>query len=216
MSKKSIAISIFTCLIWGPLGVMASKAHAAGVSITETQIDRSFIREMEGSSLRGYVPLVATTNSGVTIAHGFDLGQLSLHEFDNLPLDQNLKIKLRPYVGLRKYIALSFLQKHPLSITNTELKELNLVAANKILQPLMKYYNSSSRESFLELPAAAQTAVFSYAYQMGPFFMFQPQSRKLWEYFVTQNWSKASKQLRQYSLYQSRRASEANLLSSLS
>ena len=171
---------------------------------------------MEGSSLTGYVPLVATTNSGVTIAHGFDLGQLSLREFDNLPLDGSLKVKLRPYVGLKKYNALSFLQKHPLSITNAELMELNLVAANKILQPLVKYYNNASRESFLDLPPAAQTAMFSFAYQNGPFFMFQPQSRKLWEYFVTQNWSKASKQLLQYSAYRSRRVDEANLLSSLS
>ena len=213
MSRKSIAITVVACLIWGPLGVMA-KAHASEISITNTQIDRNFIREMEGSSLKGYVPLVDATNSGVTIAHGFDLGQLSFREFDKLPLDENLKVKLRPYVGLKKYDALSFLQKHPLSITNAELTELNTVAANKILKPLVKYYDNASKEPFLKLPAAAQTAVFSYAYQNGAFFMFQPQSRKLWEYFVTQNWGKASKQLRQFSAYQSRRASEANLLSS--
>jgi GH24 family phage-related lysozyme (muramidase) len=215
MSRKSIAITVVACLIWGPLGVVA-KAHASAISITHTRIDRGFIREMEGSSLKGYVPLVDTTNSGVTIAHGFDLGQLSLREFDNLPLDENLRVKLRPYVGLKKYTALSFLQQHPLSISNAELTELNLIAANEILQPLVKYYDRASKESFLDLPPAAQTAVFSYAYQNGPFFMFQPQSKKLWECFVTQNWKKASKQLRKFSLYQSRRVSEANLLSSLS
>ena len=71
--KKTILISVAACLAWGSIG-LADKANASGVTITSTKIDRDFIREMEGSSLTGYVPLVKTTNSGVTIAHGFDLG----------------------------------------------------------------------------------------------------------------------------------------------
>ena len=45
MSKKSIAITVVACLVWGPLGAVATKAHANGISITNTHIDRSFIRE---------------------------------------------------------------------------------------------------------------------------------------------------------------------------
>src|ERR1700730_16076684 len=131
MSKKTILISVVACLAWGPLGLVG-KAHATvkltqrspktPVSVTNTQIDHNFIRKVEGSALKGYVPLVQTTQSGVTIAHGFDLGQPSLQEFDSLPITQALKKKLRPYVGLKKYAALAFLNKHPLTITEAELQ----------------------------------------------------------------------------------------------
>src|ERR1700688_3411798 len=128
MSKKTMFFTIAACLAWGPLGLI-EKAHARApahptptqqtnskpaISITDTKIDRDFIRTMEGSHLKGYVPLVKTTNSGVTIAHGFDLGQLSLREFNSMAISNELKQKLRPYVGLKKYAALSFLKKHPL------------------------------------------------------------------------------------------------------
>lgn len=215
MSRRTILISVVACLSWGPFALMG-KAHAATqVTINNTRIDRNFIRMMEGSSLKGYVPLVATTQSGVTIAHGFDLGQLSIREFNNLPFDGILRGKLRPYVGVKKYAALSLLKRYPLTITNNELQEINLIAANKILQPLVKYYNESSRKSFLALPGVAQTVVFSMAYQNGPAFKRQPQMQKLWYYFVTQNWAQASIQLRKLPTYKSRRNSEAALLMQL-
>src|SRR5258708_4837837 len=98
MSRKIIFVtSIVACVTWGPLG-LAEKAHAAAysnskakdnvsITITHTQVDRHFIQMMEGSKLNGYVPLVHSTQSGVTIAHGFDLGQYSLKEFNNMPID---------------------------------------------------------------------------------------------------------------------------------
>ncbi len=183
------------------------------ISIIDTQIDREFIRAMEGSHLKGYVPLVRTTNSGVTIAHGFDLGQLSLKEFNNMAISHELKQKLQPYVGLKKYAALSFLKKHPLTISPGDLEQLNVVSADSVLRPLVKSYDQASNRHFLELPAAAQTALFSYAYQCGPYFMHQSSSQKaLWHDFVVQDWSKASKQLRTFRTYASRRNSEAQLL----
>ena len=225
--------TIAACLAWGPLGLI-EKAHAylitfsscslprhpnrpivivKAISITDTQIDRNFIRAMEGSHLKGYVPLVKTTNSGVTIAHGFDLGQLSLREFNSMAISNELKQKLRPYVGLKKYAALSFLKKHPLTISPGDLEQLNVVSADSVLRPLVKYYDQVSKQSFLELPPAAQTALFSYAYQCGPYFMHQTHPQKaLWHAFVTQNWPKASKQLRTFKTYASRRNSEAQLL----
>lgn len=219
MSKKTILLSVMACLAWGPLGSVG-KAHAEAktkplVSITHTQVDRDFIHLMEGSSLKGYVPLPKTTQSGVTIAHGFDLGQPSLAEFNNLPISESLKKKLRPYVGLRKQAAVNFLKKHPLTITEAELQQLNLVAANKILQPLMKYYQQASGHSFLNLPAAAQTVLFSYAYQNGPAFMKQTRYQKLWHFFVNKNWYLASQELRQFKQYKLRRMSEAKLLEQL-
>ena len=223
MSTKTILI-VLACLAVGPLGVVG-KAHAAKhqkpkekvltISILDTQIDRDFIKSMEGSSLKGYVPLVHSTNSGVTIAHGMDIGQLSLKEFERLPIEEKLKDKLRPYVGLKKYNALNFLKKHPLKIDEIEMHELNVVIANKILQPLVFYYERASGKSFLELPPQAQTVIFSYAYQYGPGFIFRKQSADLWHSFTTENWTKASKHLKEDRTYSSRRHSEAALLASL-
>jgi GH24 family phage-related lysozyme (muramidase) len=232
MSKKTVFFTIAACLAWGPLGLVEkahayshtrarvtpahqinSKASQPSISIIDTQIDREFIRAMEGSHLKGYVPLVRTTNSGVTIAHGFDLGQLSLREFNSMAISYELKQKLRPYVGLKKYAALSFLKKHPLTISPGDLEQLNVVSADSVLRPLVKYYNQVSKRSFLDLPPAAQTALFSYAYQCGPYFMHQSHPQKtLWHAFVTQDWPKASKQLRTFKTYASRRNSEAQLL----
>jgi hypothetical protein len=223
MSKKTVLFSIIACLVWGPFG-LAQKAHAApasqnkstSISITDTQIDRNFIRMMEGSNLKGYVPLARTTQSGVTIAHGFDLGQLSMREFNNMNIDPKLKNKLRPYVGLKKYAAVSYLKKHPLTISPGDLEQLNIASADSVLKPLVYFYNKASKLPFLELPPQAQTALFSYAYQYGPYFSHQTSSqRELWHAFVTQNWSKAKRDLRRPNMYASRRNSEALLLDSL-
>ena len=127
-------------------------AAKAGISITNTRIDTSFIRKVEGSLLKAYVPLAGSTHSGPTVGDGFDLGQMHLAEFDKLPIEAGLKAKLRPYVGMTSFRAKNFLKSHPLTITPAELKQLNVVAADKILKPLMKTYNKASGKSFLELP----------------------------------------------------------------
>jgi hypothetical protein len=207
---------MIACLVWGPLG-LAEKAQSSPrkISISDTKIDQNFIRLMEGSKLNAYVPLVHSTWSGVTIAHGVDLGQLSLKEFNNLPIEWSLKRKLHPYVGLKKYAAQNYLRQHPLSITLDESKELNMATADKILLPLMKKYNHDSGKSFLELPPVAQTVLFSYAYQNGSAFMYSSRSRPLWKAFTSQNWSNARQQLRASHTYKSRRFQEAALLEQL-
>jgi Bacterial toxin homologue of phage lysozyme, C-term len=179
------------------------------------KIDSQFIARMEGSVLKGYVPLPGRTKSGVTVANGFDLGQMHVQEFNQLPFSAVLKNKLRPYVGLKKYNAVAFLKSHPLSISQAELLEINQVAMDKILQPLMKNYNKASKTPFTSLPKQAQTALFSFAYQYGPDFMKKPSGSKLWHYFVTQDWKKVSATLRGSRQYASRRHQEAELINNL-
>lgn len=214
MSKRSILLSVVACLIWGPLG-LAGKAHAAddNIDLASTRIDKGFIEAMEGGPTRqAEVPLPESTQSGVTIAHGLDLGQLSSSEFNRLPITETLKEKLRPYVGLRRFNAVAFLRAHPLTISSQELQELDLADANLVLQPLVRQYDRTSPRPFLSLPPEAQTVIFSYAYQYGSGFMWQSGSKKIWYDFVTQNWSAASHDLRQSRLYILRRNSEARLL----
>ncbi len=185
------------------------------VSLEQTQIDHHFLKKMEGSKLNGYVPLANNSKSGVTIANGFDLGQLNLKEFNNLSLDEKLKNKLRPYVGLRQHQAKTFLQRHPLTITIQELEQLNKAAAHKILHPLVQSYDRVSKTPFIHLPSEAQTVIFSYAYHFGPGFMKHNTSKQLWRHFVLQEWNHASRVLKNQKLYSSRRISEARLLDQL-
>ena len=51
-------------------------------------------------------------------------------------------------------------------------------------------------KSFMDLPAKAQTAIFSFAYQYGPGFMHKSLGKRLWQAYTTQNWSAAAKILR--------------------
>ena len=183
-----------------------------GVSITQTKIDTGFISKVEGSVLKGYVPLAATTNSGITIADGFDLGQMHPSEFNQLPITAALKSKLMPYIGLTKFKAVAFLKAHPLTISRDELAQLNVIAANKILKPLVAIYNKDSGKSFMDLPAQAQTVIFSYAYQHGPGFMHSSSAKPLWNSFIAQNWKQASTILKNFKMYAPRRHMEAQLL----
>lgn len=192
-----------------PVAPIAEQTNP-GLSITKTKIDSKFLAKMEGSKLKGYVPAVSKSKSGVTIGTGLDLGQLHKNEFNSLPFSASLKTKLAPYVGLKKHQALAFLNSHPLFITSQELEEIDVVAANKILLPLADRFKKSSGKAFTSLPGEAQTVIFSYAYQYGP--GFDKKAKKLWHYFVAENWQKASATLRSSSQYKSRRHQEAHLL----
>ncbi len=192
--------------------VINTAVHAKNLDffIPNTKIDSKFLEKMEGVKLKGYVPAVKKSKSGVTIGTGFDLGQMGKNEFNSLPFDSSLKSKLAPYVGLKERNALAFLKKHPLSITSKELEEVDAAAAKKILKPLEEEYQKYSGKSFTSLPSEAQTAIFSYAYQYGP--GFYKKASKLWHYFVAENWRQASTVLKSSKKYKSRRNQEAHLL----
>ncbi|MBS0350744.1 MAG: hypothetical protein JSR33_06100 [Proteobacteria bacterium] len=185
------------------------------ISIQYTKVDLKFIAKMEGTVLRGYVPLPKTTNSGVTIGSGLDLGQLTVSEFNKLPMDEALQAKLRPYVGLKKYNAVAYLRAHPLKITSKELIQVNQAAANMILAPLQKSYDQVSKVKFVDLPAAAQTALFSFAYQYGSGFKYKSATHQLWNYYVKQDWNNVNRTLRAFHSYGPRRRQEAQLISRL-
>ena len=85
-----------------------------------------FISDLEGGQrLRGYVPAAAVSKSGVTIATGVDLGQRSEAEIDAMAIPDGLKVKLKPYAGLKKLAAVEFLAAHPLTITKDEADALD-------------------------------------------------------------------------------------------
>jgi len=208
-----VFLSMAAVFALGAIGSMSAKAQASPFTILNTKVDQNFIHNAEASPRTVEVPLPQSSKSGVTIGDGCDLGQLSIKEFNHLEISNALKQKLRPYVGLKRYDALDYLRRHPLYLSHAEVKQLDVAMEDVVLFPLIKYYDRVSRSSFLSLPAAAQTALFSYAYQYGPAFKYQ--SGALWAAFVNQNWSKASNELRNSSEYRDRRLSEAHLLEKL-
>lgn len=78
-------------------------------------VDYGFIARMEGGSLtKGYVPAPKTSNSGVTVATGFDLGARSEPDLRRIAIPAPLIEQLRPYLGKKKQAAVTALQQQPL------------------------------------------------------------------------------------------------------
>ncbi len=197
----------------------------------QNRIDHTFIAQQEGSATVAYVPvctLKSTTNkdnmacfgknvgdvigkSGVTIGKGFDIGQNNLFDLKNrMNLSQGMIEKLSPYLEKRKKDAVAALNKTPLVLSATELAELNWAMKKSELKKLLNAYNTdmnnTAKTDFLTLPAQAQTAIASWAFQ-GIY-----RDKPVWRSFVMQDWTKASEQLKAETLYAVRRKSEAALL----
>ena len=81
------------------------------------RIDYTFISKREGGDVTtAYVPDPQLSDSSVTIAMGFDLGRRDESDLHRLQLSAALVQKLKPYLGLRRAAASSFLKQHPLAI----------------------------------------------------------------------------------------------------
>ncbi|WP_441289508.1 pesticin C-terminus-like muramidase [Sorangium sp. KYC3313] len=63
---------------------------------------------------------MSSSQSGVTIATGFDLGARGLGDLRTLGLPDVLIGKLTPYLGKKTVTAELYLDRHPLRITRTE------------------------------------------------------------------------------------------------
>jgi len=65
-----------------------------------SNIDFDFILKQEGFETQGYVPDAENSNSGVTIASGFDLGARTIEDLKGLP--ETIVEKLKPFLGFTK------------------------------------------------------------------------------------------------------------------
>lgn len=149
---------------------MASTGTAAGA--LPAGVDWDFIKDREGSELNGYVPKDGSgnpdSNSGVTIAVGFDLGGRSVASLAALGFDRNLVAALTPYLGLRGQPAQTFLDGKPLTITAAQEETINAVAFNRYYNQVAAAYNAAAAGIvFQNLAQGAQTAIVSVAYQYG-------------------------------------------------
>lgn len=135
------------------------------------RIDFDFISEEEGGQiLQGYVPEDrGGKQSGVTIGTGFDLGQHSEPELEQLNIGHVLKEKLKRYVERTGLEAVKYLQSHPLQITKGEADSLDRGVKRRKIDEVVRVFNARFDDlKFGDLSPAAQTVVASLGFNIGP------------------------------------------------
>jgi hypothetical protein len=185
-----------------------------------------FIRDAEGTKLTGHVPSKdgkPIDKSGVTVGHGFDIGQWSEAGFDTLAIApaerEKLKRAFRPFFGLTGEAAQAALATHPVpTVTEEQAKALFEAARGRIYDQVRKAYNRDLQQGrhedlarFEDLPSEAQTAILSLAYQYGP--DLRRRTPRYWDRVVRQDWRAAITELLDFrDRYQPRRDLEAEQL----
>jgi len=162
------------------IAVTATSAPVAvATPTTETasdgfNIDWSFIAKMEGTENRVYVPKgndkKALDKSGPTIASGFDLGQISLPEFNTYNFSTEISNELKKFVGKRGDEAVKFVEDNPTSFTDEQINEINKKVKHKHAKRAETFYNevvASVTEKFKTLPIEIQTPFTSVFFQYG-------------------------------------------------
>jgi len=180
------------------------------------KIDFAFIANFEGGQrYKGYVPDAAGSQSGVTIATGFDLGARNATDLQNLGLPQALIDKLSKYLGKQRSDAERVLLRYPLTISKAEADLIDKASKQSIISSLISLYDGALPRrtgivKFEQLPTEAQTVITSVAFQYGD---LKRRTPNFWKAVTEQRWQAAVDELRDFGdRYSSRRRKEADLL----
>lgn len=172
-------------------------------------IDFKFIEQLEGFELRGYVPDPRNSQSGVTIASGFDLGARSKQEIERL-FAPELATKLVPYATLKKEAAVAYLRANPLRVSTEEARTINNAAHKQSLERLVRVFNTASKTKFEDLNVGKATVIASVSFQYGDLAKRTP---NFWKQVTCGDWGGAVRNLRNFGdRYATRRKKEADLL----
>lgn len=175
-------------------------------------VDFNFIHRLEGRRvLYGYVPEPDISDSGVTIASGVDLGQRDENSLQRLAISEELRAKLRPYLGIRKREAVAFLAQRPLEISEEEAEELDAAVKMLTVESLISKFNAASAVAFDELEPQKQTVIASVAFQYG--IGLSTSAPNFWRQVTSGDWPGALANLRNFGDdYRTRRNIEGDLL----
>jgi GH24 family phage-related lysozyme (muramidase) len=169
-----------------------------------SNIDWDFILEQEGFRLKGYVPNPEGSDSGVTIASGFDLGARSVSDLKGL--SKEIIDLLTPYLGIKGAAADEVASN--LVVSDDQAKTINEFAKKKELGFLKKRWKTKTGQSFDDLPMREATVITSVAFQYGNLATETP---NFWRQVTSGDWDGAVGNLRNFGdAYGSRRNREAD------
>ena len=178
-------------------------------------INLDFLREVEGYRRIPYIPTgndgKPIGQSGVTVGTGIDVGQMSMAEFDKLPLDAATKQALKPYVGKKGAEAQAALRLAPPTPLRDEvLRGLDSHMINESVDELRSQF-----PQFDSLTDEAQTVALSLRHNFGPSSLKFNTMNNL----MDGNWQEAFTELTDANKWKNpelykRRVKEANLLRS--
>ncbi|MEC9061538.1 MAG: pesticin C-terminus-like muramidase [Pseudomonadota bacterium] len=169
-------------------------------------IDYAFIQKLEGNSNKGYVPDLEHSNSGVTIASGFDLGARRLSDLIGLP--KPIIDKFTPYLGIKGADAQAKLESCPLILSDEECAKVNKFAHQEAEERLLDMWDGET--PFNDLSDRKQTVVASVSFQYGH---LPSRTPNFWQQVTSGEWDAAIKNLRNFGdRYPTRRNKEADYL----
>ena len=173
---------------------------------TNSNIDFDFILEQEGFETQGYVPEATKSNSGVTIASGFDLGARNENDLKGLP--QDIIDTLKPYLGVKGTEAENI--AGALSITEEQGKIINEFAKKEAVKNLRAKWKKATGTSFDKLSKEKATVLASVAFQYGD---LESRTPNFWRQTTNNQWMEAYNNLLNFQdVYKSRREREAAYL----
>ncbi|MEW9680893.1 pesticin C-terminus-like muramidase [Pseudomonas sp. TE50-2] len=178
--------------------------------------DRDFLSDKEGGlQTSGYVPMVAgkpAGTSGVTLGTGVDLGSKTSDSLlaDGVP--PSLVAILGEYTGLRGQQAVSKLKNKPLTITETQAKELSDVYFDKLSSAVERRFNNAAgADKFRNISYNTRTAIIDLSFQYSD--NLPARTPKAWQMMLDGNWTGLIQELNNFGdAYPSRRKSEAQLI----
>jgi GH24 family phage-related lysozyme (muramidase) len=175
-------------------------------------VDFDFIHELEGAkATHAYVPDSEGSDSGVTIASGFDLGQRRLNDLKALGLSDDLCERCAPFLGLKKQDAVEKLLEQPLTVTDAEARAIDEAVRRQHLNRLISSFDAASDVAFSELDQAKQTVIASVSFQYGS--ALGKRAPNFWRQITEGDWGGALANLRAFGdRYPTRRNKEADRL----
>jgi len=171
-----------------------------------SNIDFDFILKQEGFETKGYVPDAENSNSGVTIASGFDLGARVLEDLKGLPND--IVELLTPFLSLKGAEAQEVASN--LNVSEDQAKIINEFAKSEAITNLRTEWENTTGTSFDDLSKEKATVLASVAFQYGNLESATP---NFWKQTTSGDWEGAYNNLLDFGdRYDSRRKEEANYL----
>jgi GH24 family phage-related lysozyme (muramidase) len=175
-------------------------------------VNNDFIRQLEGFSTSGYVPLDKQGNpleqSGITIGTGIDLGQQSVADLRRMGVSEDVLKAIKPYVGIRG-TAIKQLDPSKLNLLEDQVRELDEAVMNQSYANLAKHFNAASPRKFEELPEEFQTVMASINHQYGSSGL---RKTNFWKQMTSGQYDDALANLRNFrDNYPTRRNKEADL-----